>query len=126
MKGGLIGFHKCWLIVWLYVISQSETGVLIVGADCIPSTGCNALAYYRVKTGDTADLLFNRFQVNGEQLQSYNRNVTNLNSILAGTSLFLPFDCTCINGRLIHMFPYTVSEDFVEYLCFLFLFIFFM
>lgn len=99
MKGGVI---ECWSVVWLFILIGG------VGADC--TVGCQALAYYRVNTGDTADSLTSRFQTNGPQLQSYNRNVTNLNSILAGTKLFLPFDCQCTNGQLVHNFAYKVSD----------------
>ena len=120
MKEGLFEFHKSRLIallLWLCVITQRETGVVIVRADCIPVTGCTALAYYRVQTGDTIQQLTSRFQINSASVLAYNKNVTDLNVILAGTDLYLPFQCACMNGQLIHLFAYTVSAEFRTCLC---------
>lgn len=114
MKGGLSEFHKSRLvalILWLCVITGREAGVLTVRADCVPVTGCNALAYYRVQTGDTIQALTSKFQINSDSLQTYNKNVTDINVILAGTNLYLPFQCSCLNGQLIHNFMYVVQAD---------------
>ncbi|KAG0566925.1 hypothetical protein KC19_7G097400 [Ceratodon purpureus] len=113
MKGGIFEFHMCrlvTLILWLCIIARRETGVLVVRADCVPVTGCNALAYYSVKTGDTIVALTSRFQINEKSLQAYNKNVTNVNVILAGTNLYLPFQCTCLNGQLVHLFTYVIGS----------------
>ncbi|XP_024388364.1 chitin elicitor receptor kinase 1 [Physcomitrium patens] len=114
MKSELCRTYKYWLILlvlWLSGVTQRETGVLIVDADCIPPNGCKALAYYRLKQGDDLEKLQGRFQTNNSEVLAYNPQLVDANSIQAGTNIYLPFDCLCLNGELVHRFSYTVTTN---------------
>lgn len=118
MKSRLWGFHSCWslpaLTLWLCVIiTHREAGVrqLLVRAECIPATGCTALAYYTTiySQSSSIELLTNIFQVQYSDLLLYSQR--SQFDIINGTNLYVPFDCTCTNGQLSHEFSYTVSDS---------------
>lgn len=114
MRGELSRFRQYWLavfIICLLDITHREAGVLTVGATCVPDLGCQTLAYYRVQAGDNLQVLNGRFQITNADVQAYNPNVSDINLILAGTTLYLPFHCDCMNGILLHHFSYVVSEQ---------------
>lgn len=113
MRGELSRFRQYWLavfIICLLDITHREAGVLTVGATCVPDLGCQTLAYYRVQAGDNLQVLNGRFQITNADVQAYNPNVSDINLILAGTTLYLPFHCDCMNGILLHHFSYVVAE----------------
>jgi hypothetical protein len=101
---------KTCLLLFL-LAAYNEIGLLTAEAACIPETGCNhSLAFYTIQRNDTISALSQHFQFETETLQSYNRNLTNINVILAGQNIFIPFSCSCTNGQLMHNFQYTVSN----------------
>ncbi|KAG0623925.1 hypothetical protein M758_3G211600 [Ceratodon purpureus] len=122
MKGRVLcGVHSCWLpsltlwLCYIIVLTQREAGVrqLLVRADCIPATGCTALVYYTTKPGDSIEFLTNIFQVQYADLLLYSQR--SQHDIILGTNLYVPFACTCTNGRLMHTFSYPVNfNDDVE------------
>lgn len=82
-----------------------------VGALCLPSTGCNtALAYYTLKEGDTLDIVGNYFQVSAQAIMNANSNITNVDTVVADESIYIPFACSCINGQLGQNFAYKVQS----------------
>ena len=112
MKGRLSGFHSCRLsalILYIFVVVQREVVVLYIRAACIPSSGCGALVYYTERIGDTLEIFTQNFQTSYPDLQSVNSNLSNINVILNGSALYIPFDCPCVNDQLLHSFSYTVS-----------------
>lgn len=102
---------KTCLLLFL-LAAYNEIGLLTAEAACVPETGCNSsLAFYTIQRNDTISALSQHFQFETETLQSYNRNLTNINVILAGQNIFIPFSCSCTNGQLTHNFQYTVSNS---------------
>ncbi len=84
-----------------------------VGALCLPSTGCTtALAYYTTKEGDTLDIVGNYFQVSTQAIMNANSNITNVDTVFAVESIYIPFACKCINGQLGQNFAYKVQSYF--------------
>lgn len=102
-----------WLaasVVGILITYWILAGPLRVDAACIPQNGCTyALAYYTIQQGDTLDIITHNFQLNTNDLQSFNKNLSNVNVILSGQSILIPFSCGCLNGQLLHRFSYTVS-----------------
>jgi len=83
-----------------------------VGALCLPSTGCTtALAYYTLKEGDTLDIVGNYFQVSAQAIMNANSNITNVDTVFADESIYIPFACLCINGQLGQNFAYKVQSS---------------
>ncbi|KAH9549582.1 hypothetical protein CY35_10G027700 [Sphagnum magellanicum] len=83
-----------------------------VGALCLPSTGCTtALAYYTLKEGDTLDIVGNYFQVSAQAIMNANSNITNVDTVFADESIYIPFACLCINGQLGQNFAYKVTGN---------------
>jgi LysM repeat protein len=83
-----------------------------VGALCLPSTGCTtALAYYTTKEGDTLDIVGNYFQVSTQAIMNANSNITNVDTVFAVESIYIPFACKCINGQLGQNFAYKVTGN---------------
>ncbi|CAM6027754.1 unnamed protein product [Sphagnum balticum] len=90
---------------------------LKVESTCVPPTECTAALYYIVKQGDTLADISNHFQTNTSVIQTYNPNITNVNDILAGNSIYIPFPCSCTNDQLLHQFSYSVqSGDNLTYI----------
>lgn len=112
MEGFVTDYYwlKACLLLFL-LAAYNEIGLLTTEAACVPETGCNySLAFYTIQRNDTISALSQHFQFTTETLQSYNRNLTNINLILAGQNIFIPFSCSCTNGQLTHNFQYTVSN----------------
>lgn len=112
MVGLITDYHwlKACLALFL-LMAFNQVGLPTTEAACVPETGCNyALAFYTIQRNDTISALSQRFQFNTETLQSYNRNLTNINVIFPGQNIYIPFSCSCTNGQLTHNFQYTVSN----------------
>ena len=75
---------------------------------------CGAAASYYVTTNETLTTIAQRFSIQDRKtILPYNPQVTNEDSILAGSRLRVPFSCDCLNDSILaHNFPYTtVSGD---------------
>lgn len=83
------------------------------------SKGCDALASYYVQEGVTLTSIAQKLEsslvdpsdVDFKVILSYNKNITNKDSIPAGIRINVPFPCGCINGEfLAHVFDYNLTS----------------
>ena len=118
MKSRVCGIHPCWLPALMLWLGVGGRQMMVARAECIPVTGCTALAYYITLPSEnpslypSVELLSNIFQVQytTDSLLAYNNK--NQSEIYHGTSLYIPFNCTCAsNGQLAHQFSYTVTDS---------------
>ncbi|CAN6470952.1 unnamed protein product [Victoria cruziana] len=93
-------------VAWVLILSS-------IGAARSQCTAGCSLAYgsYLVKEGDTLDDVLKLFRpaTRADVVQS--SGLDNPNSILAGSSLNIPFSCDCINDSFLgHTFPYAIQS----------------
>lgn len=82
------------------------------GAVCVPATGCDtAYAFYRVQVTEDLTSIGSKFGTTQEKIHEVNPGIGgDVNFILTGQPLFIPFKCDCINDQLHQKFPYLVSK----------------
>jgi LysM repeat protein len=99
-----------YILAYVFLITPwSPVEFLKVESTCVLPTGCTAALYYIVRHGDTLDHISNNFQTNTGLIQTYNPNITNVNIILAGNPIYIPFTCSCTNDQLLNQFSYSVK-----------------
>jgi hypothetical protein len=81
------------------------------GGEATCETGCDtAYAFYRIQSGEDLVSIGNKFQTSQESIQAVNPKITNINFILNGDWIYIPFKCDCLNGQLSHIFFYQVHS----------------
>lgn len=107
MRGVLPAYY---ILAYVFLITPwSPVEFLKVESTCVPPTGCTAALYYIVQQGDTLADISNHFQTTTSVIQTYNPNIQNVNNILTGNSIYIPFTCSCTNDQLLHQFSYSVK-----------------
>ena len=100
--------------VLLKALAVLQWAVLLAGggeATCVPATGwCTAYAFYTVQNGDNLEAIGSLFQITEDQIQAVNPNITDVNFILTGIQIYIPFECDCINDQRLHLFLYQVCS----------------
>ncbi|BBN07269.1 chitin elicitor receptor kinase 1 [Marchantia polymorpha subsp. ruderalis] len=110
---GVITRRSPWVssVMVVLVLAAASAWIPTSEGDCLPRLGCSrALAYYKLVNDDTLLALADRFMTNVAELQKYN-DIPNPDSVEAGTVLFFPYTCECIDDRLGHEFLYQVALD---------------
>jgi LysM repeat protein len=102
-----------YILAYVFLITPwSPVEFLKVESTCVPPTGCTAALYYIVQGGDTLTNISIHFQTTTNLIQTYNPNITNVDSIITGNSIYIPFTCSCTNDQLLKQFPYSVKSTF--------------
>lgn len=102
-----------YILAYVFLITPwSPVEFLKVESTCVPPTGCTAALYYIVQGGDTLTDISNHFQTSTNLIQTYNPNIQNVDSILTGNSIYIPFTCSCTNDQLHKQFSYSVKPTF--------------
>ncbi|EFJ21730.1 hypothetical protein SELMODRAFT_443457 [Selaginella moellendorffii] len=101
--------------LWIVAISIALGMVILApgraGAQCVPSRGCTAVAFFNFTQNEQLNTVFTTFSVNFAQLQQYN-DLRSQDFVQAGQFVKIPFQCGCINGRLAHTFVFNnVSQS---------------
>ncbi|XP_073144092.1 chitin elicitor receptor kinase 1-like [Henckelia pumila] len=85
---------------------------LLSGADCRCSRGCDlALASYYMWQNSNLSILNQVTGVPIPTILSYNPQISNQDTVIAGTRTNIPFRCDCIDGEFLgHVFTYDVNS----------------
>lgn len=87
------------------------TGFTQVNSACLPSDGCDALAFYVVPERYNASFISRKFfgGVPFESILKYNTDVQDIAYLQPQQELRIPFHCGCIDGTLNMVFFYEVQ-----------------